>query len=188
MYLKTKHSQQFLTPNISRWNGSVTHGLGADISLTHCLSVTSGIWSLAHESDHQAEIWGSIVRFDTPAPRPEELLSWYRLCMRSFPRTDVLATFLRKRIRVVSIKYQTPSRHLKVLVYFSTCSSLKLGIGNNTVNCFYKTCKITFISMLMVEPAKEFLIMNAIAWKIIPSFSLTGGEAFCWWLQYNETH
>ena len=93
------------------------------------ISVTTGIWSLAHESDHQAEIWESIVRYDALAPRAGELMSWYRLRMRDFPRTGVLATFLRKRIRVGSIKYETSSWHLLVPVYFI----LKLGIGNNKI-------------------------------------------------------
>ena len=53
-------------------------GLGADISLPHCLA--TGIWNLAHKSDHRAEISGKIVWYDALAPRPEVLLSWYFVC------------------------------------------------------------------------------------------------------------
>ena len=60
---------------LRRWKGSVTYGLGADISLPHCLA--TGIWNLAHKSDLRAEISGSIVWYDVLAPRPEVLFSWY---------------------------------------------------------------------------------------------------------------
>ena len=45
--------------------GSVTHGLGADISLPQCLSERPGIWKRSNaqaESDLRAEISGSIVK------------------------------------------------------------------------------------------------------------------------------
>ena len=35
----------YLRFELSEWKGSVTHGLGADISLPHCLA--TGIWNLA---------------------------------------------------------------------------------------------------------------------------------------------
>ena len=54
-----------------RWMGSVSHGLGADLSLPPCLSVTIGIWTLVHKSDPRAEISGEIVRYDALAPRPQ---------------------------------------------------------------------------------------------------------------------
>ena len=38
--------------------GYVSYGLGADLSLPLCLSVTIGIWTLAHKSDPRAEISG----------------------------------------------------------------------------------------------------------------------------------
>ena len=65
---------------LSGWKGSVTYGLGADLSLPQCLSVTTGIWNLTHKSDLRAEISGSIVRYDALAQRPEVLLSWYSVC------------------------------------------------------------------------------------------------------------
>ena len=65
---------------LSGWKGSVTYGLGADLSLPQCLSVTTGIWTLTHKSDLRAEISGSIVWYDALAPRPEVLLSWYSVC------------------------------------------------------------------------------------------------------------
>ena len=64
---------------LSGWMGSVSYGLGADISLPPCLSVTIGIWTLARKSDPRAEISGEIVRYDALAPRPEVLLYWYFL-------------------------------------------------------------------------------------------------------------
>ena len=55
--------------------GSVSYGVGADLSLPPCLSVTIGIWTLAYKSDPRAEISGEIVWYDALAPRPEVLLS-----------------------------------------------------------------------------------------------------------------
>ena len=64
---------------LSGWKGSVSYGLGADISLPHCLA--TGIWTLAHpKSDLRAEISGSIVRYDALAPRPEVLLFCHFVC------------------------------------------------------------------------------------------------------------
>ena len=65
----------YLGIELSGWKGSVTRGLGADISLPPCLA--TGIWSLTHKSDLQAEISGSIVWYDALAPRPEVLLLWH---------------------------------------------------------------------------------------------------------------
>ena len=70
---------------LSGWTGSVSHGLGADLSLPPCLSVTIGIWTLAHKSDPRAEISGEIVRYDALAPRPEVLLSWCFVCACAGP-------------------------------------------------------------------------------------------------------
>ena len=56
--------------------GSVSYGLGAELSLPPCLSVTIGIGTLGHKSDPRAEISGEIVWYDVLAPRPEVLLSW----------------------------------------------------------------------------------------------------------------
>ena len=67
----------YLLVELSGWMGSVSYGLGADLSLPPCLSVTIGIWTLAHKSDLRAEISGSIVGYDALAPRPEVLLSWF---------------------------------------------------------------------------------------------------------------
>ena len=60
--------------------GSVSYGLGADLSLPPCLSVTIGISTLAHKSDPRAEISGEIVRYDALAPHPEVLLCWRFIC------------------------------------------------------------------------------------------------------------
>ena len=43
-------------------------------------SLATGIQSLAHKSDHRAEISGNIVWYDALAPRPEVLLSGYFVC------------------------------------------------------------------------------------------------------------
>ena len=66
----------YLWIELSGWMGSVSYGLGADLSLPPFLSVTIGIWTLTHKSDLRAEISGSIVWYDALAPRPEVLLSW----------------------------------------------------------------------------------------------------------------
>ena len=65
----------YLGIELSGWKGSVTRGLGADISLPPCLA--TGIWTSTHKSDLRAEISGSIVWYDALAPRPEVLLLWY---------------------------------------------------------------------------------------------------------------
>ena len=70
----------YLWVELSGWMGSVSYGLGADLSLPPCLSVTIGIWTLAHKSDPRAEISGEIVWYDALAPRPEVLLSWRFVC------------------------------------------------------------------------------------------------------------
>ena len=76
----------YLWIELSGWMGSVSYGLGADLSLPPCLSATIGIWTLTHKSDPRAEISGSIVWYDALAPRPEVLLSWcFCLRMRRFP-------------------------------------------------------------------------------------------------------
>ena len=58
-------SWYFLWIELSGWMGSVSYGLGADLSLPPCLSVTIGIWTLAHKSDPRAEISGEIVWYTT---------------------------------------------------------------------------------------------------------------------------
>ena len=70
----------YLWIELSGWKGSVTYGLGADLSLPQCPSVTTGIWTLTHKSDLRAEISGSIVWYDALAQRPEVLLSWFSVC------------------------------------------------------------------------------------------------------------
>ena len=70
----------YLRVELSGWMGFVSYGLGADLSLPPCLSVTIGIWTLTHKSDLRAEISGSIVWYDALAPRPEVLLSWCFVC------------------------------------------------------------------------------------------------------------
>ena len=60
--------------------GFVSYGLGADLFLPLCLSVTIGIRTSAHKSDPRAEISGEIVWYDALAPRPEVLLSWCFVC------------------------------------------------------------------------------------------------------------
>ena len=47
----------YLWMGLSGWKGSFSYGLGTDISLPPCLE--TGIWSLAHKSDHRAEISGA---------------------------------------------------------------------------------------------------------------------------------
>ena len=75
----------------SGWKGSVTYGLGNDISLPPSLPGDRYL-NLGSKSDLRAEISGSIVRYDALAPRPEVLLLWHfvRACaatleLRFFP-------------------------------------------------------------------------------------------------------
>ena len=70
----------YLWVELSGWMGSVSYGLGADLSHPPCLSVTIGIWTLVHKSDPRAEISGEIVWYDALAPRPEVLLSSCFIC------------------------------------------------------------------------------------------------------------
>ena len=46
---------------LSGWMGSVSYGLGADLSLPPCLSVTIGIWTLAHKSDPRGKSFGTTL-------------------------------------------------------------------------------------------------------------------------------
>ena len=69
----------YVRVELSGWMGSVSYGLGADLSLPPCLSVTIGVWTLAHKSDPRAEISGEIVWYDALA-RPEVLLPWWFVC------------------------------------------------------------------------------------------------------------
>ena len=70
----------YLLAELSGWMGSVSNGLGADLSLPPCISVTVDIWTLAHKSDPRPEISGEIVWYDALAPRTEVLLSWCFVC------------------------------------------------------------------------------------------------------------
>ena len=70
----------YLWVELSGWMGSVSYGLGADLSLPPCLSETIGIWTSPHKSDPRAEISGEIVWYDALAPRPEVLLSGCFVC------------------------------------------------------------------------------------------------------------
>ena len=67
-----------LWPELNEWKESVTCGLGADISLPHCLETS--IWNLAHKSDHRAEISENIVWYDALATCPEVLFSYHLVC------------------------------------------------------------------------------------------------------------
>ena len=75
----------YLWVELSGWMGSVSYGLGADLSLPPCLSATIGIWTLAHKSDPRAEISGEIVWYEALEPRPEVLLSWCFVCACAVP-------------------------------------------------------------------------------------------------------
>ena len=70
----------YIWVELSGWMGSVSYGLGADLSLPPCLSVTIGIWTLLHKTDPRAEISGEIVQYDALAPRPEVQFSWCFVC------------------------------------------------------------------------------------------------------------
>ena len=61
---------------LSGRKGSVTYGLGADISLPPSLPGDRYL-KLGSKSDLRAEISGTIVRYDALAPRPEVLLLCY---------------------------------------------------------------------------------------------------------------
>ena len=107
---------------LSEWKGSVTYGLGADISLLHCLE--TGIWNLAHKSDHRAEIFGEhrSARRSGTASRGTALLV-LSLRMRSFPKTEFDSICVGKSIRLFSIKYTafTRPRLFNIWIRLSIC-------------------------------------------------------------------
>ena len=76
--------------NQLKWIKGICHiwSRGRPLS-PQCLK--TGIWSLAHKSNHRAEISGNIVRYDALAPRPEVLLYWYYVCAYAvFPELKFL--------------------------------------------------------------------------------------------------
>ena len=111
------------------WMGSVSYGLGADLSLPPCLSVTIGIWTLSHKSDPRAEISGEIVWYDALAPRPEVLLSWcFFLRMRRLSLTQ-FSPYMWEWNELRRVKWvHECSRHLLVPV-FLTCGRISHLVG-----------------------------------------------------------
>ena len=124
---------------LSGWKGSVIYGLGADLSLPQCLSVTTGIWTLAHKSDLRAEISGSIVWYEALAPRPEVLLYWYSVCACAVSLGQKFLPYSWEEISaLVNTNDEIYSCHLTQKWLFNR--SLKLGFGNNTDHCSSKSC------------------------------------------------
>ena len=103
--------------------GSVTYGLGADLSLPQCLSVTTGIWTLTHKSYLRAEISGSIVWYDALAPRPEVLLSWNFVCACAvLLELKFIPHSWEKVSNRVNLRAGTVSYHLLVRIKFYVTS------------------------------------------------------------------
>ena len=111
----------YLWVELSGWMGSVLHGLGADLSLPPCLSVTIGIWTKAHKSDSRAEISGEIVRYDALAPRPEVLLSWCFVCACAGPSNS--SSY---HIRGNEINCVGSSEYMAVFTSFTRASLLNM--------------------------------------------------------------
>ena len=129
--------------------GSVTYGLGADLSLPHCLSVTTGIWTLAHKSDPRAEISGEIVWYDALAPRPEVLLSWYFVCACAILQE---LKFLPYSWGKIFAKGQVPDAVISIY----SCQFT----GSYTVHCPSKRCMVEFRSIFF------FTVSNLLfSWK-----------------------
>ena len=98
-----------LCVELSGWKGSVTYGLGADLSLPPCLSATTGIWALTHKKRPPGRNLGEhrSVRRSGTASRGTALLV-LGLRMRSILRTEVLTTFLERSVRAGSTEFLTP--------------------------------------------------------------------------------
>ena len=92
MHLRQKHDMN----GLSGWKVSVRYSLGAAISLPHCLE--TGIWNLAHKSDHWAEISVNVVRYRSSGTTSRGTASLvFRLRMRSFPKTKILIILHEKK-------------------------------------------------------------------------------------------
>ena len=102
--------------------GSVSYGLGADLSLPPCLSVTIGICTSAPKSDPRAEISGEIVRYDALAPRPEVLLSGCFVCACA----GSLYNSSSHHIRGNEIKCVGSSEYMIVFTSFTRASFLNM--------------------------------------------------------------
>ena len=125
----------YLRIELSGWKGSVTYGLGADLSLPQCLSATTGIWTLTHKSDLRAEISGSIVRYGALAPRPEVLLSLYlvRACALScnwssyhIPGKNILLGSTRYKTLIMLFTRASLLNHVHTPVLWSCKVEIKL--------------------------------------------------------------
>ena len=91
--------------------------------ISPCLSVTTGIWSLAHKSDLRAEISGEIVWYDALAPRPEILLPW---CFVS-SHAQVPSNSSSYHIRGNEMNCVWSSEYITVVTSFTRASSLTYG-------------------------------------------------------------
>ena len=125
----------YLSFELSGWKGSVSYGLGADISLPHYLA--TAIWTLARpKRDLRPEISGSIVRYDALAPRPEVLLYWHfvRACADSLKLKSLPYSWqkysqrvnkynfggkkiTKEAFRALAIPQSTPTNGRKVFAY-----------------------------------------------------------------------
>ena len=145
---------------LSGWKGSVTYGLGADLSLPQCLSVTTGIWTLTQKSDLRAEISGSIVRYDALAPRPEVLLSWYSVCACAVSLGQKFLPYSQQGR--VNLKTNPKDVHLTPKWLFN--NSLKLRIGSSTNHCSSKSCLVQSSSIFTFATSNLSFL-----WKEEPS-------------------
>ena len=114
----------YLWVELSGWMGSVSYGLGADLSLPPCLSVTMGIWTLAHKSDLRAEISGSIVRYDAMEPCCLGVL---------FAHTQVPSKYKSYHIRGNEMNCLGSSEYITVFTSFTRASIVNMRADQNDV-------------------------------------------------------
>ena len=92
---------------LSGRKGSVTYGLGADISLPPSLPGDRYL-KLGSKSDLRAEISGSIVRYDALAPRPEVLLLGYFVGACAATLELMFFHIREENMHIGSTEYNTP--------------------------------------------------------------------------------
>ena len=162
---------------LSGWKGSVTYGLGADLSLPHCLSVTTGIWTLTHKSDLRAEISGSIVRYDALAPRPEVLLPWDFVCACAVS-LELKYHIPGKNIRVGWSKYHMLLIHSIMPVKFIMCIY-------HTVHCSCKTVLLNPILAATIAhvcgPVYAVSCLYRVLWSIRVVFIILRSFMLLFW-------
>ena len=110
---------------LSGWKGSVSYGLGADLSLPSCLSVAIGIWTLAQKSDHGPKSRGK--SFGTTL--------WHhvqRYCSLGvlFAHAQLPSNSNSYHIRGVEMNCVESSEYMTMFTSFTRASFLNMYIGH----------------------------------------------------------